>query len=189
MLREAGIGQEGRSRRPSRPQQLAGPQERSRPTKSGRLGKIERAKIVERAREAFSTSRYREAESLFRQLLRGAGAEPVDAVCGLSAIRRAWGRPAEAASLVEQARRYHRDDPSLRRELGYIAYDQRRYEDAAGIFAELVQEYPLSSRSCTAPTAMRRHPRSSTDGSAAGALRRTVFPRSLRRPSSRPGSR
>jgi tetratricopeptide (TPR) repeat protein len=34
----------------------------------------------------------------------------------------------------------------LRRELGYIAYDQQRYEDAAGIFAELVQEYPLSIR-------------------------------------------
>ena len=140
MLREAELGQEGRSRRPSRPQQLAGPQKRSR------LGKVERAKIVERAWEAFSTSRYREAESLFRQLIRGAEAEPVDAVCGLSAIRRALGCPAQAASLVEQARRYHRDDPSLCRELGYIAYDQRRYDDAAGIFAELVQEDPLSIR-------------------------------------------
>jgi len=140
MLREAELGQEGRSRRPSGPQQLAGPQKRSR------LGKVERAKIVERAWEAFSASRYREAESLFRQLLRGAEAEPVDAVRGLSAIWRALGRPAEAASLVERARRYHRDDPSLRRELGYIAYDRRRYEDAAGIFAELVQEDPLSIR-------------------------------------------
>jgi tetratricopeptide (TPR) repeat protein len=146
MLREAEFGQEERSRRPGGPQQLGGPQERNRPAKSGRLGKIERAKVVERAWEAFYTSRYREAESLFRQLLRGAEDEPVDAVCGLSAIRRALGLLAEAASLVEQARRYHCDDPSLRRELGYIAYDQRRYEDAAGIFAELVQEYPLSIR-------------------------------------------
>jgi tetratricopeptide (TPR) repeat protein len=138
MLREAEFGQAGRSRRPSRPQQLAGPQKRSR------LGKLERAKIVERAWDAFYASRYLEADSLFRQLRRGAGAEPVDAVCGLSGICRALGRPAEAASLVERARRYHRDDPSLRRELGYIAYDQRRYQDAAGIFAELVRGDPLS---------------------------------------------
>jgi tetratricopeptide (TPR) repeat protein len=140
MLREAEFGQEGRSRRPSRPQQLVVPQKRSR------LGQIERAEIAERAWEAFHASRYRDAESLFRRLLRGAGAEPVDAVCGLSGIRRALGFPAEATSLVEHARLYQRDDPSLRRELGYIAYDQRRYQDAAVIFAELVREDPLSIR-------------------------------------------
>ena len=144
MLREAEPGQDGRSRRPSRPQQQAGLHERSRPPKSGRLGEIQRARIVEHAWEAFKRSRYREADSLFRQLLRGSEAQPKDAVCGLSEISRALGRPAEAASLVEQALRYHHDDPSLRRQLGYIAYDQRRYEDATAIFAELVQEFPLS---------------------------------------------
>ena len=100
--------------------------------------------MIERAWEAFHTCRYREAESLFRQLLGGSGAGPVDAVCGLSAISRALGRPSEAEPLIGHALRYHRGDPCLHRELGYIAYDRRRFEDAAAIFAELVQEDPLS---------------------------------------------
>src|SRR5215471_7541422 len=144
MLREAEPRQEERLRRPSGPQQHAGPHEQSGPTKPGRLGTIQRARIVEHAWDAFKRSRYREADSLFRQLLSGSEAQPVEAVCGLSEISRALGRPTEAASLVDQALQYHHDDPSLRRQLGYIAYEQRGYEDAAAIFAELVQEFPLS---------------------------------------------
>jgi tetratricopeptide (TPR) repeat protein len=144
MLREAGFGQEGRSRRPGRPPPLAGQRKRRRPVKSGKRGEIGPAPMIERAWEAFHASRYREAESLFRQLLGGSGAGPIDAVRGLSAISRALGRPSEAEPLIRHALQSRPDHPCLRRELGYTAYAQRRFEDAAAIFAGLVHEDPLS---------------------------------------------
>ena len=103
MLREAGFGQDGRSRRPGGPRPLAGQRQRRRPVKSGTLEKIGSARMIEQAWGAFYASRYRDAESLFRQLLDGSGAGPIDAVCGLSAISRALGRPAEAEPLIGHA--------------------------------------------------------------------------------------
>jgi len=58
---------------------------------------------------------------------------------------RAQGRPAEAAQLIEQARRDHAGEPSLDREAGYIAYEQRRFGDAAEIFATLAGSDPDNS--------------------------------------------
>ena len=43
------------------------------------------------------------------------------AVWGMSAVMRAQGCPAEAAQLIQRARRDHAGEPSLDREAGYIA--------------------------------------------------------------------
>jgi tetratricopeptide (TPR) repeat protein len=130
MLREAEFGREGK----------AGQRKLSRSVKSGRLREVGSARIAEEAWEAFYAFRYREAQSLFRQLLRGSGDGPIDAIRGLSAVSRALGRPAEAEPLIGQALQTHPGDRCLRRELGYVAYDQQLFEDAAAIFADLVQE-------------------------------------------------
>ena len=58
---------------------------------------------------------------------------------------RAQGRPAEAAQLIQRARRDHTGEPSLDREAGYIAYEQRRFGEAAGIFAALAERDPDNS--------------------------------------------
>jgi tetratricopeptide (TPR) repeat protein len=144
VLRETGFQQDRNQRPPSGSQHPVTPQPRTRPERSGRPGEVEQAKTIERAWKACYTSRYRDAEALFRRLLCETGTEPVGAVCGLSAVLRALGRPAEAERQIEQALRYHSEDPSLHRELGYIAYDQRRFGDAAAIFAERAQEDPLN---------------------------------------------
>jgi tetratricopeptide (TPR) repeat protein len=144
VLGETGFLPETEQRPPGESKRSIAPQSRSRPEKSGRPGELEQVKIIERAWKACYTSKYRDAELLFRRLLRGSETEPVGAVCGLSAVLRALGRPSEAKSQIQQALRYHSKDPSLHRELGYIAYDQRRFTDAAAIFAERVQEDPLN---------------------------------------------
>jgi tetratricopeptide (TPR) repeat protein len=92
---------------------------------------------IQRGWNAYYESRYEEAGSQFHGLL-GSGTDPLDAVWGLSAVLRARGRPAEAALLIKQARD-QAGDPSLDRELGYVAFERERFEEAAKIFAALVK--------------------------------------------------
>jgi len=99
------------------------------------------AVAIQRGWTAYCTSHYHEARSQFQGLLRS-GTDPLEAVWGLSAVMRAQGRPAEAAQLIERARRDHAGEPSLDREAGYIAYEQRRFGDAAEIFAGLAGRDP-----------------------------------------------
>jgi tetratricopeptide (TPR) repeat protein len=106
-------------------------------------GHDETATAIQRGWNAYYESRYEEAGSQFQRLL-GSGTDPLDAVWGLSAVVRARGRPAEAAQLIERAQRDHPGEPSLYRELGYVAYEQGRFGDAAQIFAELVESDPGS---------------------------------------------
>jgi tetratricopeptide (TPR) repeat protein len=98
---------------------------------------------VERGWLSYEESNYGEAEGTFRRVL-GEKTDPIDAVWGLSAVLRAQGRPAEAAKFVERAREDHPADPLLQREIGWVAYDQRRYEDAVRIFKDLVRKDALS---------------------------------------------
>jgi tetratricopeptide (TPR) repeat protein len=93
---------------------------------------------------AYYESRYEEAGAQFRGLL-GSGTDPLDAVWGLSAVVRSQGRPAEAALLIERAQHDHAGEPTLDRELGYVAYEQERFGDAAEIFAALVERDPGTS--------------------------------------------
>ena len=99
---------------------------------------------IQRGWTAYCTSHYQEARSLFQGLL-GSGTDPLEAVWGLSAVMRAQGCPAEAAQLIERARRDHVGEPSLDREAGYVAYEQRRFGEAARIFAALVERDPDNS--------------------------------------------
>jgi tetratricopeptide (TPR) repeat protein len=94
------------------------------------------AMAIRRGWTAYCRSRYQEARSRFEELL-GSGTYPLEAVWGLSAVMRAQGCPAEAAQLIRRARRDHAGEPSLDREAGYIAYEQRRFGEAAKIFAAL----------------------------------------------------
>jgi tetratricopeptide (TPR) repeat protein len=103
----------------------------------------ETAMAIQRGWIAYNESRYEEAGSLFQGLL-GSGTDPLEAVWGWSAVLRARGRPAEAADLIERARRDHPGELSLDRELGYVAYEQRRFGDAAEAFAALVERDPGS---------------------------------------------
>jgi tetratricopeptide (TPR) repeat protein len=103
----------------------------------------ETAMAIQRGWNAYYDSRYEEAGSLFQGLL-GSGTDPLEAVWGLSAVLRARGRPAEAARLIKQAQGDHDGEPSLYRELGYVAYEQGRFGDAAEIFAALVKSDPDS---------------------------------------------
>src|SRR5262249_5092405 len=103
----------------------------------------ETAQAIQHGWNAYYESRYEEAGSLFRGLLRS-GTDPLDAVWGLSAVVRARGRPAEAAVLIRRAQRDHPGEPSLDRELGYVAYQQRHFGHAAEIFATLVERNPRS---------------------------------------------
>src|SRR5262245_10633 len=103
----------------------------------------ETATAIQRGWNAYYESRYEEAGSQFQRLL-GSGPDPLGAVWGLSAVVRAQGRPAEAAQLIERAQRDHPGEPSLYRELGYVAYEQGRFGDAAEIFAALVESDPGS---------------------------------------------
>jgi tetratricopeptide (TPR) repeat protein len=93
---------------------------------------------------AYCESRYGQTEAQFRELL-GSGTDPLDAVWGLSAVVRAQGRPAEAALLIRRAQHDRAGEPTLDRELGYVAYEQERFGDAAEIFAALVERDPGSS--------------------------------------------
>ena len=86
---------------------------------------------------------YGEAESQFERLRRS-GTYPIDAVRGLSAVLRAQGRPAAAERLIGQALHDNSDNPSLRRELGYIAYNRGGLDRAAEIFGRLVEKDPYS---------------------------------------------
>jgi tetratricopeptide (TPR) repeat protein len=103
----------------------------------------ETAMAIQRGWNAYYESRYEEAGSQFQRLL-GSGTDPLDAVWGLSAVVRARGRPAEAALLIERAQRDHPGEPSLDRELGYVAYERGRFGDAAEIFAALAKSDPGS---------------------------------------------
>jgi tetratricopeptide (TPR) repeat protein len=102
----------------------------------------DQARAIKSAWAAYDALRFRESESWFSCLVHGSKAAPIEAVCGLSAVKRALGRPAEAKQLIESAREDHGDVPCLRRELGYIAYDQRRVTDTVEIFAGLATEFP-----------------------------------------------
>jgi tetratricopeptide (TPR) repeat protein len=106
---------------------------------------IDQAAAIKSGWAAYDDLRFREAESWFACLVHRSQAAPVEAVCGLSAAKRATGRPAEAARLVEEALRVHRDEPRLCRQLGYIAFEQRRFEDAAVIFADLTEAGPCGA--------------------------------------------
>jgi tetratricopeptide (TPR) repeat protein len=86
---------------------------------------------------------YGEAESQFEQLRRS-GTHPIDVARGRSEVLRAQGRPAAAERLIDQALQDNSDDPSLRRELGYIAYDRGALDRAAEIFGELIERDPCS---------------------------------------------
>src|SRR6266487_4107549 len=97
------------------------------------IPEIDQNVVIKRGWAAYDGLRFQEAESCFGGLLHGSDASPIAAVCGLSAVKRALGRPSEAKCLVERARQYHVDDTFLRRELGYIAYDQRCFDGAASI--------------------------------------------------------
>src|SRR5689334_7909758 len=99
---------------------------------------------IRRGWTAYCRSRYQEARSRFEGLL-GSGTDPLEAVWGLSAVMRAQGCPAEAAQLIQRARRDHASEPSLDREAGYIAYEQRRFGEAARIFAALAARDPDNS--------------------------------------------
>ena len=103
----------------------------------------ETALAIQRGCNAYYESRYEEAGSQFQRLL-GSGTDPLDAVWGLSAVVRARGRPAEAALLIRRAQRDHPGESSLDRELGYVAYGQRCFGQAAEIFAALVRKNPRS---------------------------------------------
>ena len=103
----------------------------------------ETALAIQRGWNAYYESRYEEAGSQFQRLL-GSGTDPLDAVWGLSAVVRARGRPAEAALLIRRAQRDHPGESSLDRELGYVAYGQRCFGQAAEIFAALVRKNPRS---------------------------------------------
>jgi len=103
----------------------------------------ETATAIQRGWNAYYESRYEQAGSQFQRLL-GSGTDPLGAMWGLSAVVRAQGRPAEAAQLIERAQRDHPGEPSLYRELGYVAYEQGRFGDAAEIFAALVESDPGS---------------------------------------------
>ena len=103
----------------------------------------ETALAIQRGWNAYYESRYEEAGSQFRGLL-GSGTDPLDAVWGLSAVVRARGRPAGAALLIKRAQRDHPGEPSLDRELGYVAYQQRHFGHAAEIFAGLLRKDPRS---------------------------------------------
>jgi len=104
------------------------------------IPEIDQNVVIKRGWAAYDGLRFQEAESCFGGLLHGSDASPIAAVCGLSAVKRALGRPSEAKCLVERARQYHVDDTFLRRELGYIAYDQRCFDGAASIFADLAEK-------------------------------------------------
>jgi tetratricopeptide (TPR) repeat protein len=104
----------------------------------------ETATAIQHGWNAYYDSRYEEAGSLFQGLL-GSGTYPLEAVWGLSAVLRARGRPAEAARLIKLAQGHHHGEPSLERELGYVAYEQERFGRAAGIFAALVSSDPANS--------------------------------------------
>jgi tetratricopeptide (TPR) repeat protein len=93
---------------------------------------------IERGWLAYYTSRLGEAQALFHELL-GDGTDPIDAICGLSAVLRAQGRPVAAARRLEQALQAHVHDPSLLRELGWVAFQQRHFDDAAARFGALVK--------------------------------------------------
>ena len=101
------------------------------------------ARAIERGWLACSRSMYGEAESQFERLRRS-GTYPIDAVRGLSAVLRAQGRPAAAERLIGQALHDNSDNPSLRRELGYIAYNRGGLDRAAEIFGRLVEKDPYS---------------------------------------------
>ena len=98
---------------------------------------------VEQGWIAYEESDYGEAKSKFRQVLDG-GTDPIEAIRGLAAVLRAQGRPAEAAKQVKEALADYPSDPSLHRELGWVAYTQRRYKAAVIIFRDLVHEDKFS---------------------------------------------
>jgi tetratricopeptide (TPR) repeat protein len=108
------------------------------------IPEIDQAAAIDSGWAACKASRFREAESWFNGLIDESGAGPTGAVCGLSAVKRALGRPAAAKRVIERARQYRTGDPSLSRELGYIAYDRRDFEAAADIFAGLAKRHPCS---------------------------------------------
>jgi tetratricopeptide (TPR) repeat protein len=107
---------------------------------------------IRRGWKAYYDSRYEQAGSLFQGLL-GSGTDPLEAVWGLSAVMRARGRPAEAAQLIERAQQDHPGEPSLDRELGYVAYEQECFGQAADIFAALVKSDRLGSDPANSDTA------------------------------------
>jgi tetratricopeptide (TPR) repeat protein len=112
-------------------------------SKHGDRRNDETAVAIQRGWNAYYESRYEEAGSLFQGLL-GSGTEPLEAVWGRSAVLRARGRPAEAARLIKRAQGDHHGEPSLERELGYVAYEQGHFGEAAEIFAALVKIDPAS---------------------------------------------
>lgn len=138
MLQETGQQQKGRRGRPGG-RSPAVPRPRGAQARPGTPKGKQPTGVIERAWQACYTSHYRTADQLFRQALDSSEAGPAEVACGLSAVRRALGRPAEAKLLIEQALQ-HDSVPALRRELGYIAYDQRRFRDAEAIFDQLAQE-------------------------------------------------
>jgi tetratricopeptide (TPR) repeat protein len=100
--------------------------------------------IIERGWLACYTSRLGEAQAHFEELL-GDGTDPIDAIWGLSAVLRAQGRPAAAARQIERALHDHIDDPSLLRERGWVAFQQRRFDAAATRFGALVKRDQFSA--------------------------------------------
>lgn len=99
------------------------------------------ARAIEEGWHACATSRYREAESRFEQL-RKTSTHSIAGIVGTSAVWRAQGLPIAAEELIRQTLRVSGGDPSLRRELGYIAFERGSLDRSVEIFTELVKSDP-----------------------------------------------
>jgi tetratricopeptide (TPR) repeat protein len=99
------------------------------------------ARAIEDGWRACANSMYREAESQFEQL-RKTGTHSIDGIVGISAVWRAQGLPIAAEELIRQALRGSRGDLSLRRELGYIAFERGHLDRSVEIFTKLVKSDP-----------------------------------------------
>jgi len=98
---------------------------------------------IERAWHMYDQGDFGPAEDLFRGVLTD-DSNPIEAVWGLSAALRSQGRSTAAAEYVRKALQERPGDPTLDRELAWIAYDEARYENARDTFRALVARDPFN---------------------------------------------